>query len=156
MTISFEVIGKPQGKAATRSFYNRKAERLMHYPDKRDLSYRGQIQDAWLRVQPEGWKPVTGPIFLYLQAFFEVPKSWSKKKRVTALWYSGKPDSGNILKAFEDALTGYAWQDDKQIALARVSKYYCGNGPSRVHVSVRLLPTQADEKEKGPENSGAL
>ena len=55
---------------------------------------------------------------MIMEAFFEIPRSWSKKKQVAAL--SGdmkvtkKPDTDNISK-IKDALNGIAWKDDAQV-----------------------------------------
>ena len=52
-------------------------------------------------------------------AYFEPPKSISKKKRAEMLegkiWPAKKPDSDNIAKVVLDALTGIAYHDDTQI-----------------------------------------
>jgi Holliday junction resolvase RusA-like endonuclease len=54
-----------------------------------------------------------------------MPASWSKKKRaeLQGALHDGKPDADNVLKAVCDALTDCGvWADDKQVALAFVSK----------------------------------
>lgn len=57
-----------------------------------------------------------------------IPKSYSKKKqalcRDRVLIPSKKPDIDNILKAVFDALNGYAFEDDSQIARIYAEKQY--------------------------------
>lgn len=61
-------------------------------------------------------------------AYFEIPKSYSKKKREMCL--AGlirptvKPDTDNISKNIKDALNGIAYPDDKQVVCEVIEKYY--------------------------------
>lgn len=63
-----------------------------------------------------------------IDACFEIPKSYSKKKREKCL--AGlirptvKPDTDNISKNIKDALNGIAYPDDKQVVCEVIEKYY--------------------------------
>ena len=73
-----------------------------------------------------------------IQAFYPVPKSFSKKKTVSAL--SGgilpttKPDCDNIIKVVLDALNGVAYYDDKQVVSVSCEKYYALSGFLKITV----------------------
>lgn len=68
------------------------------------------------------------PLKVHIQAFFETPKSYSKKKRELAI--AGrirptvKPDTDNISKNIKDALNGIAYPDDKQVVSETIEKFY--------------------------------
>jgi Holliday junction resolvase RusA-like endonuclease len=83
--------------------------------------------------------PIVGPV--YLSADFVLPKPQSKTLKRDAgrrIWCDSKPDVDNLLKSLLDALTGLAWQDDKQIAMIRASKTYAASTESP-HVEVTIL-----------------
>ena len=71
-------------------------------------------------------------------AFFEPPKSISKKKRADMLerkiWPAKKPDSDNIAKVVLDALNGIAYHDDTQVISLTVTKAYS----EEAHLSITL------------------
>ncbi|ARJ08752.1 MULTISPECIES: RusA family crossover junction endodeoxyribonuclease [Bacilli] len=48
---------------------------------------------------------------------FEPPKSWSKKKKTTAIgqYKHTKPDIDNLIKTVLDAANSHLWKDDNQI-----------------------------------------
>jgi len=61
--------------------------------------------------------PLTLPVAVRLNFYFEMPKSWSKKKRhdMLDMPHTQTPDLDNLVKFFQDALNGYLWGDDRQI-----------------------------------------
>lgn len=72
-------------------------------------------------------------------AYFEPPKSISKKKRAEMLegkiWPAKKSDSDNIAKVVLDALNGIAYHDDTQIIKLSVTKAY----KEEAYLSVTLM-----------------
>ena len=66
-----------------------------------------------------------------INAYFAIPKSFSKKKQEQArdglIRPTVKPDCDNIAKNIDDALNGIAYPDDKQIIRLEVNKYYSDN-----------------------------
>lgn len=68
--------------------------------------------------------PLECPIHLSVAAFFELPKSYSKKKAeaFNPGYKPTKPDLSNIIKQIEDCANGIIWKDDAQI----VSYFDCG------------------------------
>jgi hypothetical protein len=75
-----------------------------------------------------------------VQARFQIPAAFSKKKRVDALaglvWPAIRPDCENFAKAM-DGLNGIVWQDDRQIVIELISKVY-GEQPGLTIVVVTL------------------
>ena len=65
---------------------------------------------------------------LFVKAYYKIPKSASKKKRMAMLSEeirpTKKPDGDNILKAVADALNGVCYKDDKSIVKMSIEKFY--------------------------------
>ena len=58
---------------------------------------------------------------------FQVPKSYSKKKRSEALEGILRPtskDTDNLVKGVTDALNGVAWKDDRTICMLHAEKKF--------------------------------
>lgn len=60
-----------------------------------------------------------GPVDLRIGAFFPIPKSWPKWRRIAAeaedMPHVVKPDASNIVKLLEDALNRVVWTDDARV-----------------------------------------
>jgi Holliday junction resolvase RusA-like endonuclease len=71
--------------------------------------YRGFAKDLLKMARSEGYNTqidtITG---IRWKAYLRIPKSWSKKKKseLRGKPHMQKPDTSNILKGIEDALTG--------------------------------------------------
>ena len=115
------VPGQPQGKARPRFAQGRT------YTPAKTVAYEGLIAYAGQEVM-RGKALIEGPVYLTVTATFDIPKSWSKKRRLEAsagmAWHTSRPDYDNILKAAGDALNGIVWKDDSQVALAKCVKLY--------------------------------
>ena len=74
------------------------------------------------------------PLRFYIRAFFEMPKSWSKKLKAEQAGqpHRVKPDWDNIGKAVQDIF----WQNDQMVAEGRVCKFWDGGKGARVEVEV--------------------
>jgi len=71
--------------------------------------------------------PIQCPCKVLIKAQFEIPKSWTKKKKAQAAALEinpGKPDIDNVAKIALDALNGVAFEDDKQVYDLKVIKRY--------------------------------
>lgn len=72
-----------------------------------------------------------GNVFMYINAYFKIPKSAKKKEKIDML--SGnirpikKPDWDNVGKIISDSLNELAYHDDSQIVSANVEKWYSDN-----------------------------
>lgn len=123
MKISFEIPGKPMGKARPRmNTYTGRA-----YTPKQTISYENLVKYIFINEFRE-FKPFESPVRAKITAIFEPAQSYSKKKRLMLLSskfnYTSKPDTDNIAKIVLDSLNGLAYKDDAQITRLEVEKSY--------------------------------
>ena len=101
-------------------------------------SYEAKVQGCFRNENPEA-VPFRGPVAVYINAFFQIPSSWSKKKKALAedglVYPSAKKDCDNIAKAICDALNGLAYLDDRQVMTLNVNKR-CTSDGDRVTVQI--------------------
>ena len=119
LEINESITGKQRPRMNTRTGRS--------YTPGKTKSYEYLVRQLFLDKYPN-FKPIEGRINITIWAYFEVPKSTSKKKELEML--SGqispvkKPDWDNIGKIISDALNKFAFLDDAQIVDARVVKEY--------------------------------
>lgn len=125
--LKFEVPGSPIGQGRPKfSTINGHAKA---YDPEKSRNYKAYVKLlATQAMREQGFTMIEGPCCLDILAFFEVPKSKSKKFRQAALEGrerpTKKPDLSNIVKGIEDALNGLAYKDDSSIVYLSVAKYY--------------------------------
>ena len=75
---------------------------------------------------------------MHITAYFEIPKSYTKGKRLAAehneILPTKKPDADNICKVVCDALNKTAYDDDTQIVALSIIKLW---GAPRVEVELK-------------------
>ena len=132
----FEVIGKPQGKARARTFYNPKLGKHQSITPENTVLYENLIKTSYLAAENRKTFFDGEPIEMYITAYFPVPKSTTKKDRERIrnkeLFPMKKPDIDNIVKVICDALNGIAYHDDKQVVKLEVRKLYTEDEPKVV------------------------
>ena len=134
-SIPGEPIAKGRAKVTTISGHAR-----MYTPTK-TLNYESKV--ALFASQAMGAQAlITGPVSLTVQAVFQIPASWSKKRKAANLeepeYVVRRPDFDNLVKALCDGMNGVVWVDDCQVAaMGACSKVY-GESP-RVDVTVMVL-----------------
>lgn len=143
METKFVVLGNPQGKGrprfSVRRLKNGESYTNVRTPDQTVL-YENQIKFEYGRQCGILRFPDEAQLLIRIDAFYEMPKSVSKKKK--ELMESGKirptkkPDWDNVGKVFCDALNGIAYRDDSQIVGALVRKFY---GMPRVEVTIKEI-----------------
>jgi len=94
------------------------------YNDPKYTNYKKAIA---LIAKSKFKKPSDKPIFMKLDFFFDIPKSWSKSKKESAKWHVFKPDSDNLAKGVKDALNSIAYVEDAQVCFLQVRKQYAQN-----------------------------
>lgn len=115
------IQGKVQAKQRPR--FNGK----FTYTPAQTKNYENWVKLSFINQYPN-FKPLENELEVSIKAYFEIPKSVSKKKREQML--NGnirptiKPDLDNIAKSVLDALNGLAYLDDKQIVFLKVEKFY--------------------------------
>ena len=134
MKVRFTIPGEPHAKARPR--FNSKTgntytpDDTVEYERLVVLAYRGKFGNLKF--------PDKTPLDLRVRAYFSVPASDSKKKRIQktqgAIRPTKKPDWDNIGKIIADSLNGVAYHDDTQIVDAQVRKFY--SDVPRVEVTI--------------------
>ena len=129
--ITFIVEGKPQGKARARTFYDGRADKMRSVTPAQTKSYEDLIR--WSYKAAGGKYMGEKVVSVDIQAYYPIPKSFSKAKRQEAAGSSylrptTKPDCDNIIKVVLDALNGVAYYDDKQVVCVSCNKYYGESG----------------------------
>lgn len=135
--ISFYVPGKPVGKARARSAPLMRGGApvigkggrpvVIHHTPAKTVQFENLIAYHGQQAM-QGRALYEGPMRLTLLIDFDVPASWSQKKRSAALAGvirpTKKPDCSNILKAVEDALNQVVYVDDVQLVNGSWDKRY--------------------------------
>ena len=124
MKINFIIQGKVQAKQRPR--FNGK----FAYTPKETVAYENWVKTCYLEKY-KGQRPLEVKII----AYYDIPKSTSKKKQQQMLnneiFPTVKPDTDNIAKSILDSLNKIAYLDDKQVVKLEVEKYY-SQAPSTV------------------------
>lgn len=119
---SIIIPGKPLGKQRPRVLKTGIA-----YTPKETVNYETFVKMLYLEKYA-GEKPFEGPVSMLISAFYQIPKSASKRRREAMARHhippTTRPDIDNIAKIIMDALAGVAYQDDKQVTSCAVNKLY--------------------------------
>lgn len=137
--VEFCVQGKPQGKARARTFYDTKTNKMRSITPQQTKSYEDLIR--WSYISAKGKYFGTSLVKVDIIAYYEIPQSFTKKKREQAInkeiYPTSKPDCDNIIKVVLDALNGVAYYDDKQVISVSCKKVYAPQGC--VYVKLNIL-----------------
>lgn len=149
-SITFTIPGKPRGQGRPRATAIGKSARV--YKAKNDRLYESRVQEAFyaaVAASGEEWKPLKGPVLLWVTAVYAPPSSMKKAHRA---WFqehvdwllrlqpvhrTQRPDLSNVVKAVEDGLQGLGFLDDKQIIFISACKQY--GSDSYVEVTIEEL-----------------
>lgn len=129
--VRFVIPGEPRGKGRPR--YTKFSK---PYTPKETVQYERLVKACYRKA---GLGRLSGEIEIEVTACYGIPVS--KSKRVKEQMAAGvirptkKPDCDNVLKIVCDALNQVAYEDDKQIVTASVSKRYTAE--PRVEVELR-------------------
>lgn len=124
MTIHFTIPCIPTGKGRPRAFV-RNGRVATYTPTKTEQAERSFLA---LAAPYRPATPLDGPLSLFVVAVFEVPQSYSRKRRERCLagqeLPAKKPDCSNIVKLIEDAMNGVFYRDDAQLVDVHIVKRY--------------------------------
>lgn len=135
LPVIFSVEGEPSAQPRPR--FNRRNGHV-YTPTTPALAYK---QAILLRFKALKQKPLAGPVSLDVLAVFPVPDSYLKKQPGRfGQPHIVPPDIDNVVKAVLDALNGWAWVDDKQIAELRIRKQYVETLEHAPHTRIVILP----------------
>ena len=122
--IIFRVEGQPVGKARARTVARHGF--VQSYTPQKTRDYETKVKEAYIKAGGEMFPDE--PLGILITAYFEVPKSYSKKKTAAChageIKPTGKPDLDNIAKLVLDALNGVAFKDDSRVCKLYVGKHY--------------------------------
>ena len=127
LSVPGEPVGQPRHRVSTIGGRAR-----MYLPTKHPVkAFKAAIQAAFIENAGK-WRTIRGPVRVYINVWFSVPASWSRKKRDSHVfkYHAQKPDADNVTKAVLDALTDCgAWLDDSQVASCQVIKRWAIEEP---------------------------
>lgn len=123
--MTFTIPNKAFGKERARTFYNQKLRKMQSITPEKTTSYENLVRYCFTQA---GGKKTVRPVKVTIKAYMPIPSTMPKKVRLQAL--AGKvvptckPDNDNAEKAIYDALNGFAYKDDTQIAENHTYKFY--------------------------------
>ena len=118
--IQLFIPGIPQSKGSIRAFM----PKGHCFPVLTSTNPKLKKWEAVIRQAVRGEEFLTGPISLNLKFCLPIPKSTSKKRRLTLNWQIKKPDIDKLARAVLDSLTGVIYKDDSQVAKLTAEKVY--------------------------------
>ena len=79
---------------------------------------------------------VDSSIEMIITFYFEMPKSWSKKKRkeMDGLKHIQRPDTTNLIKFYEDAFNEFIFVDDCQISDITAKKRWSQESKTAIEI----------------------
>ena len=124
MTFKFLIPGEPVGKGRPRVV--RQGGFTRTYTPEKTASYENLVK---LEFQRQGGRMMKdGPVKVWIDADFQIPRSVSKRKREAmaggVIRPTKKPDADNVAKVICDALNSLAWHDDSQVVMLHVEKRF--------------------------------
>lgn len=108
----------------------------MAFTPKETVSFERQVGQLGMR---HFHAPIEGPVRVTIDAVFEMPASWSGKKRLAldGFPHTQRPDLDNCMKAILDGLNRIAFADDSQVASMLLRKRW--GTVARTEVTVEAL-----------------
>ena len=114
ITIPLKPYPSPRPRATARGGF------ASVYMPKEYMDYKGKVQLHLPKLKLEG------AILINFEFYFEMPKSWSKKKKnlMFGRWHTQKPDWDNLCKTYMDAMNKIIYTDDGQSSCGKVKKVW--------------------------------
>ncbi len=145
--LKFFVPGKPIGKERPRHNFRTGA----CYTPKKTKIYESDVAMCAQKAMKEQNKEIVteGGVLVDVIAFFEIPKSLSKKKRemLYLMPVTKKPDTDNVDKIVLDGMKSILYRDDAQVTFGVRGKFY--EGPDHpVGVLVKARPHNEPYKDE--------
>jgi Holliday junction resolvase len=154
--IEFTVPGEPNQKRSPSNMRFKKkdgSEIWRPVKNKQNTPVEGNIQQWYMHAVGDVERPHEGPVALRVRCYFEIrvadKNSWRGPLYETEqIYHTSKPDLDRLSNMVQDALTGVAWKDDCQIALAPGSgKWYSPRPRTEVTIWLLALQVPATQKE---------
>ena len=126
-TCIFKVEGQPIGKSRPR--FSTKTGKA--YTPSKTREYEKKVkQSAWVAMSKLKLKPSTSRCSVIITCSMEIPKSYSKQKRIfceAGIIIPPRPDIDNLIKSALDGANEIVYLDDKQVWHVSAFKKYTGN-----------------------------
>lgn len=130
MVFTFEYAGPVRGQGRPR--FTRVGVRVRTYDRLADVRYKQALRREY--IEQGGPHFGSGPVNVTIACMRALPKTLVRAGAEVDIH---KPDADNIAKAVLDALTGVAYDDDKQVTRLVVEKYpRIASGGDRLRVTV--------------------
>lgn len=137
MIATFTVLGEPKGKGRPR--FVRYGNYVRTYTPEQTASYENLIKLEYERQCGGARFTDDTPLEATILAYYQIPKSASKKKRLEMMEHKIRPikkvDVDNLAKVVFDSLNNIAYKDDIQIVDCIIRKYY--SDTPRIEVTIR-------------------
>lgn len=138
-SIKFSVPGQPFAKQ--RPKFARAGDYVKTYTPDKTTSYENLVKLMFREAAKGKMFKDDDMLDVRIIAYYEIPKSTSKKKRKLMLEHkirpAKKPDWDNIGKIVCDSLNKVAYHDDSAVVDAQVRKFY--SEQPRVDVTIRAI-----------------
>lgn len=132
MHYELTIFGQPTGKGRPRFTRSGHA-----YTPEKTKDYEQLVRATFISSYPKAI-PLEDAVRVDIAAYYEIPKSYSKKKQQECLYghiqVQNKPDCDNIAKIILDSLNGYAYIDDKQVVELHVIKQWSNEPRVEVYI----------------------
>ena len=141
MQVSFTIPGRVKGKGRPRASIMEKRDgtRFVNvYTDAQTLSGESLVRKI-AKAEMGEWPPFTGPIKLTIAIFQQIPVSWSKKEKASAVYITTGFDLDNQVKLLCDGMNNIVWRDDKQVAELHVTRLYDDSAGDHVDITIEEL-----------------
>lgn len=106
--------------------------------------YKRRLTEACEQALPDDWVMYDGPSEIRVICQFD--QANRPKSRANEVWYLKTPDSENLIKPVQDALTGLCFKDDRTVVTQRVAK--CWGEGDLVVVQLNALSTVDEDSRE--------
>ncbi len=150
--ITWTVYGLPAPQGSAKGFLHHATGRVViTHANRRTVGWRQEVAAALVQALPGG---LDGALFprpaaVRVAATFFLPRPKSLPKRIVTP--ASRPDLDKLLRAALDAMTGLAFDDDAQVAVALAEKAY--GTPPRAEFAVVSLAELAAWPPPAPAGS---
>ena len=134
LIVTFEVEGDPVPKSRPR--FARRGQFVQTYTDAKTIDYETHVA-LKARQAIGASEPFNGALSVFLYLRYEVPASYTKKRKeacLAGLEYPKRIDIDNVYKSITDAMNGIVYLDDSQIVEAHIKKVYAEDAGANVMV----------------------
>lgn len=149
MKKKFTILGEPAGKG--RPKFSTKGPFPKAYTPEKTVNYETLVKLEYRRQCEDFHFPDGTALDLRIAAYYAIPKSANKKKRLLMLCHAirpmKKPDNDNVVKIIQDALNLVAYHDDVQIVDCQLRKFYSDKPRVEVVIQNAWLGNQDQQGE---------